>query len=344
MSKRVKKVFVYGRDNVGWSIDKDRENLEFAIKELGYKITKFPFFADYILVVWWNRLLDKKLSIIRFFSKKSKIVAFITNDPNHQNIFFKKVKKIVHLWVCANNFQRDFLRFNKIEESKIFINPFYVNEKQFLKLNDSKKKLSTDLGIDYKKIKNKFIIGSFQRDSQGDNLLKPKWQKDPDFLIDIMIELNSSNFVLLLAGPRRHYIVNRCKKFKIPFIYIGDINFINSKTDDIFVNNLDYATINKLYNLIDLSIVTSKSEGGPKALIESSLTKTLALSTQVGFSNLILDKEAICATEKEFSRKILNSYKDREYRDNLIQKNYRKTISINNRNSYLKRIKEILSK
>ncbi|GAI18879.1 unnamed protein product, partial [marine sediment metagenome] len=96
--------------------------------------------------------------------------------------------------------------------------PFCVDENEFNFLDKSKKEICRILNIDYELIKDRLLIGSFQRDSLGMDLAKPKWQKNPDMLIEILrLTPYKEDLMLILAGPRRHYIINKCKKFKIHF-------------------------------------------------------------------------------------------------------------------------------
>ena len=55
------------------------------------------------------------------------------------------------------------------------------------------------------------------------------------------------------------------------------------------LNTLKWLTVklNKLYNILDLYIVSSRIEGGPQAILESSITKTPILSTDVGVASEI---------------------------------------------------------
>ena len=43
--------------------------------------------------------------------------------------------------------------------------------------------------------------------------------------------------------------------------------------------------INELYNCLDLYIVTSRYEGGPRSILECALTNTPVISTKVGIAN-----------------------------------------------------------
>jgi hypothetical protein len=64
----IKKVYILGCDNIGWSIDKDRKFTIEAIKNIdGYEIVDNIFKADIIYVVWWNQLLNYKYKLFNFF-------------------------------------------------------------------------------------------------------------------------------------------------------------------------------------------------------------------------------------------------------------------------------------
>jgi glycosyltransferase involved in cell wall biosynthesis len=254
----------------------------------------------------------------------------------------KKVLSYVNYWICANEKQKKTLIELGINKSRILYNPFYVDETTFRDLKLSRKDICKQVDIDYKLIKDKFLIGSFQRDSLGSDLRKPKWQKGPELLVQILKGLETKDITLVLAGPRRHYLINQCKKNKIPYIFVGDESRILNNVDDLMVNNLSLEKINLLYNLIDMYLVTSKSEGGPKAVIESALTNTSILSTDVGFAKEMLNKYSICKDVSEFIVKLNRVKEDGEKKENLYIKNYDKVSKTNNYDSFKKRIKKIV--
>ena len=306
----IKKIKILGRDNVGWSIDKDRQNIEYFVSKINnVKLVNNFFRANLLFFVWYNQVY--RLRYLLLWYKKilnKRIIAVITNDITGYYDKFSKLKNIVNFWVSPNNKVSKFLDNNKADYFQI---PFYVSPKIFYPINEDKEKITKKLGIDYESIRNKILIGSFQRDSLGSDLNKPKWQKNPDLLINIMKELGRERFVLVLAGPRRHYIISQCKKNNINYIFLGDYSFIEKNEDDLKNNNLEDKKINLLYNLIDFYIVSSKSEGGPKAIIESLLTKTRIFSTRVGLSeDFLLENELY--SEDNFSNIItqINNFKD----------------------------------
>lgn len=306
MKQQNKRVFILGEEGTGWSIDKDRYYTIKAIQSIEhFEITDNIFISDIIYVVWWNKLFDWKFKLFnKLFNKK--IIATITNDLSHQENLVIELANKVDVIVYANSKQKDkFIKLG-IQEKCLYFNPFYVDEKIFKKLEFSKEEICTKFGIDFSMIKGKKLIGSFQRDSLGEDLSKPKWQKDPDMLIDIMKKLDKKDYILLLTGPRRHYVINKCKRYNIDYIFVGDESYIDKNIDDLDKNALTIENMPYLYNLIDLYLVSSRAEGGPKAIPESILCGCSILSTDVGFAKDFLDDGSIYSSCDDAIEKILN--------------------------------------
>lgn len=344
MNPKKIKIFIFGRDKVNWSIDKDRETITFFLKKNNFKITKNIFKSTHVFCVWADLLLSSYywwLLMIKIIFK-FKIIAVITNDISFYPQKLNRLKKYVDIFIAPSSKIYDLLNANGLKVCKI---PFFVNPNIFKPLNLKKEEICKRLDIKWNLLKDKIIIGSFQRDSLGTNLLKPKWQKNPDLLIKILEKLPKEKTIFLLAGPRRHYIIDRCIEKKINFLFYGDYSYIKNKKDDISVNNLLPQKINLLYNLIDLYIVSSKSEGGPKQILESALTKTLIFSTNVGLApdflhpNLIFNKENL----NELIEKIYQFIKSPKSFTNYLDYNYQKTISEMNEDLLIKKYRNVIS-
>jgi glycosyltransferase involved in cell wall biosynthesis len=128
----------------------------------------------------------------------------------------------------------------------------------------------------------KFIVGSFQRDTEG-NTMKPKLEKGPDRLVGCIEQLHTQHDLLvLLGGWRRGFIMGELTKRNIPFV-LGE--------------KVTQATLNAAYNACDLYLVTSRHEGGPQSLLECAATHTPILSTDVGMARDILTADSIFVPE-----------------------------------------------
>ena len=112
-----------------------------------------------------------------------------------------------------------------------------------------------------------YLIGNFHRDSEGDDLLRPKLVKGPDLFVEIVKILRQmgQNIHIVLAGPRRHWIRQQLQHNNIPFTFFGEDT---GARDDKSVNIQSKEMLNILYNILDLYIVSSRSEGGPQSIME----------------------------------------------------------------------------
>mgnify|MGYP006264644971 FL=1 len=106
---------------------------------------------------------------------------------------------------------------------------------------------------------NSYLIGSFQRDTEGHDLISPKLSKGPDRFIEIISKLETNKPIhVLLSGKRRNFVINELEKINVPYSYFEMV---------------DIQTLNRLYNSLDLYIVTSRVEGGPQAIVECAMSK-----------------------------------------------------------------------
>ena len=74
--------------------------------------------------------------------------------------------------------------------------------------------------------------------------------------------------------------------------------------------------MNELYNILDRYVVSSRVEGGPRAIVECAITKTPIISTKVGIAEEILSKESIYDNVDE----VLNCKINIEYAYNNVNK------------------------
>ncbi len=162
-----------------------------------------------------------------------------------------------------------------LTEKKISSLPFWVNQNKWFEINEK-----IELRNAFNLSKQDYLIGSFQRDTEGHDLISPKLSKGPDIFIKIVKEIYSENknLKVILSGKRRNYIIKNLEEANIPYRY-----FEMAPID----------VVNKLYNILDLYLVTSRVEGGPQAILECGITKTPIISTNVGVAPEILHEDSI---------------------------------------------------
>jgi hypothetical protein len=348
------KIYIDGIENIGWAIDSNRANLQEALKRLMFDETDSVLKADIVHNIWWDNLFNDKIFktiLSQISEKRSNLIVsamnFIDFDPSAMKSFnvevFNKVKSVTFLWIAPGSKQLGIF-------DRLGINaecmPLLVDTKLFRPLRDkiSKMEIAQKYNIPWNLIKDKVIIGSFQRDSLGSDLTKPKWQKGPDILLELLKILPRDKYVLLLTSPRRHYLISECKKNHIPFFYLGT----ETKEDDIILNNLDHGIFPELYNLLDLYLIASRSEGGPTAIIESTSTKTFVLSTDVGLASDYLVKENIFSDIEKYKAALFDyvtNFKLRDlYINTIVEKQFKKCMELSSDDAIDNKLKYIYSR
>ncbi len=322
------KIHINGKDGKAWAIDMIRKDTENALIRLGLSQTRNFITADIIHNIWWNNFLKIKYIPIRF---KKNIILTAVNfiDLENKNYFllkeFHQANKYAKVWISPSEKQTRILE--KYCQQVVTI-PYYLNFKLFNYYeNINKQTIYKKYGIPENLLKDKIVISSFQRDSLGNDLSKPKWQKGPELLIDLLKDLPKDKFILLLSGPRRHFVINQCKKYNIPYYYIGK----EIKVDDINVNALPFTEMPDLYRITDLYLVTSKSEGGPKAILEATSLKTPIFSTDVGLAADFLNKKNVFSDKKQYKKAVynfVNNYtENNEQIKSIVEEQYHNCIS-----------------
>jgi glycosyltransferase involved in cell wall biosynthesis len=125
-----------------------------------------------------------------------------------------------------------------------------------------------------------FIIGSFQRDTEGSDLISPKLEKGPDLFADVVKKISNhiENVYVLLGGWRRQYVISRLEKDNIKYK---------------FIKMAPLEELRKMYAACDLYIVSSRCEGGPQAILEASAMKVPIISRDVGMASAVLPASCI---------------------------------------------------
>ena len=185
---------------------------------------------------------------------------------------FYKLDKFVDYYHTISD--KSYEQLFSLTSKKIYNFPFWVNSKLWFDIPESSK-----LKTKYKIPEDRYIIGSFQRDTEGKDRSSPKLSKGPDRFFEIVKKMGEERKIfVLLAGYRRQYIIKLLEKYKIEYIYYEKVSF---------------EELNELYNCLDLYIVSSRVEGGPQSIFECGLSKTPIISTDVGIAKKVLATESI---------------------------------------------------
>lgn len=182
--------------------------------------------------------------------------------------------QITTVYHVYNQRTYDFIR--PLTNKQIHFIPYWANQ-NIWKKTDDKSQLRQQYGIpDDPHV---IVIGSFQRDTEGRDLISPKLEKGPDLLCDFIEKKSTQEKVfVVLAGWRRQYVMARLSSSSVAFKYF---------------EKPSQSVVNDLYQTLDLYPVTARHEGGPQSLIECGLLQVPVVSRPVGIAEQVLPSCAI---------------------------------------------------
>ena len=291
MKNRIIRFTTKGGDFNSWALDQMLSYVRNGIEsKTNWKYVESIKFADVVIFGWYVGFLENRI----FLNKHQIIICLLENDTKYvySNLFNIQELKRIDLWLTQSSIEKTRLREKGINS---LIMPYVKNlDRKNLNIKKSDSKIIEKI----KRLKrnNKKLIVSIQRDSSFyENKWIAKEQKNPNYLLEIYKESEKLDlpFILILCGPRRHWIINELDNNKLHYIFLGD------KPDeyDDYSNKLPRTLVLRILKECDFSIVTSNWEGGPLCIIESLEVGTLTFSTSVGFSNDLLPKEMILTGE-----------------------------------------------
>lgn len=259
-------------DSAAWSLMWDAIELDKICRQIGIRsLIAFKNLAFRNQSVFY---VDRR-RILKEWQKKNHRVAFpyYHGNPHKDNESKDMLKTLsrhhseIDRIQVTNSFMEEHILNTGIDPNKIFRIPIGVNLslfEQFTQENKAAIRLKLDLP------ESAVVIGSFQKDGNGwEEGLIPKLIKGPDIFLETIRILKDSipELFVLLTGPARGYVKKGLEEIGIPYKHIV--------LDD-------YAKIGLYYSALDLYIISSRDEGGPKALLESMASGIPVVSTKVG--------------------------------------------------------------
>lgn len=272
--KPYSRLILYG-DNIGWVLDWEMRELRGISRKLGVRLVKpiwkhaaspqSIFFSNHFVLANddWLNLLPNRIGFAYFHGKPNTGDALFDDfykslTKNHENISRIQVSHSEMLHVALET---------KIDPSKVFVIPIGINTDFFpFRTMEQKKTARNKLGIP----QSAFVVGSFQKDGVGwGDGMEPKLIKGPDVFVDTLrlLKKDVPELHVLLSGPARGYVKKGLDDANIPCTHV----YFNS-----------YPDVAKLFQALDLYIVASRQEGGPKAILESMASGVPLVTTRVG--------------------------------------------------------------
>ncbi len=222
------KVFLTGGDGIGWAVDEDLRLIAKALEPTADLVDLDD--SDVVFSVWWEGLM--LLPREKLIGKR--IVCAIPGEPFR---YFglpghHRAMTMVGHWITHTSHAQKQMSGLGIRTTVI---PYLIDVHTFKPLPQDDQDLIA-LKAQWNVPSRTYLIGSFQRDTEGADLQTPKRVKGPDVFVEALrcLQRRGLPFHVVLAGPRRHWMIRTLTELDIPFTYVGQV----VQTDDIETNSL----------------------------------------------------------------------------------------------------------
>src|SRR4030042_619279 len=162
---------------------------------------------------------------------------------------------------------RDVVLASGIAPEKVFLIPTAIHLSCFpVQTKESRRQARAQLGLPQSAV----VVGSFQKDGNGwGEGLEPKLIKGPDIFLQTLEILKGRipELFVLLSGPARGYVKKGLERLQVPYQHL----YLQS-----------YPEVGKLFQALDVYLVSSRQEGGPKAVLEAMASGVPLVTTRVG--------------------------------------------------------------
>jgi len=223
----------------------------------------------WIIAPWqWNMISQDILREKKVVCTIHHIVPDKFNQNNLREFLYRD--QFVDAYIVPNKYTKRMVK--QLTTKPVKKIEYWFNSELWNPLNkeDCREQLSID--------RDRFVIGSFQRDTEGGDLVSPKLEKGPDLFCDYVEKIKTEKTLVLLGGWRRQYVINRLKNAGVEYKYIE-----MAPIED----------VKKMYAACDLYVVSSRHEGGPQALFEAAAMKVPIVSNPVGIAESVLTSKCV---------------------------------------------------
>jgi glycosyltransferase involved in cell wall biosynthesis len=268
------RLFVVG-DRGGWSVDEDATHLSATARRLGYEVgppgwARFGGRQSVFLMSHFEAFQPRWLG-----SSHRLATAYLHGRPGTPGMpefddafaaLRRDAGRLARIQVTHDEMY-DLVLSAGVEPSRVFRIPIGIDLEHFpLGDAEARARAREELGLPA----DAFVAGSFQKDGVGwDEGLEPKLIKGPDVLVAALERLSAQapELAVLLTGPARGYVRRELERLGIPYRHV----VAGSR-----------AELARAYHALDVYLVASRQEGGPKGVLESMATGVPLVTTRVG--------------------------------------------------------------
>jgi glycosyltransferase involved in cell wall biosynthesis len=267
------KLYVVG-DRLGWSIDDDRTRLIATARRLGYDVgrnatLRFSRGRAVFQHNHFNALQKQWLESshrlgLSYFHGRPRTEGYPEFDRAYDALRHN-ASRIDRVQVTHDE-MRELVVDAGVPEERVFKIPIGIDLEHF--------------PLACERIASSFVIGSFVKDGIGmADGLEPKSIKGPDVFVAVVARLRERirDLAVLLTGPARGYVRRELERLGVPHHHL----LLSSREE-----------LGLAYHDVDVCLVTSRQEGGPKAALEAMASGVPFVSTRVGqAAELVRDGE-----------------------------------------------------
>lgn len=267
----------YVAPGVNWSLDWDGRYITEGVQEqFGLKaqvISDPRHLSGQIL--HYGSLWDMAAHMDTAYSGRNQIVGTIfhgqKDDPAFQDAFARVLAgkaKFAVIHTASQIMEQRLLEWG-VSADKLVRIPLGVDLQRFVPVASELKLAARERwGVPADAI----CVGSFHKDGVGmGEGFEPKSIKGPDIFLKVVELVNKQRPIfVLLSAPARGYVKRGLESIGVPYKHI--------LLDD-------YLQIPNLYQMLDVYLMTSREEGGPKGVLEALACGIPLVATRVGLAS-----------------------------------------------------------
>jgi glycosyltransferase involved in cell wall biosynthesis len=271
---KASRLFVVG-DDFGWSIDDDRDRLSAAARRLGYDVAPAAWarFAERQAVFHHDhfgalqpRWLESSHRLgLSYFHGRPGTPGYPEFDRAYETLK-RNAQRIDRVQVTHAE-MHELVVGAGVDPEKVHRIPIGVDLDNFpLADQTARTRARAELGIP----QSAFVVGSFVKDGVGlGDGSEPKLVKGPDTLVASLARLHEEipELLVLLTGPARGYVRRELESRGVAQRHA----LLETRAD-----------LGRAYHALDVTLVASRQEGGPKAVLESLAAGVPLVTTRVG--------------------------------------------------------------
>jgi glycosyltransferase involved in cell wall biosynthesis len=271
----------------GWAVNEDRRLTRAALDPI-VEWVDAPRDAQVIHACWWEPLMRLDRAAV----EGKHVLCHMAGDPARvlTETPFGGALRRVNAWVAQSlgAFEK-----MKLLAGRVAYVPYAVDEAWF---EPPRGPASEAVDRARREIPaGAYVISNFHRDTAGaafaPGMDVPKLVKGPDLFVEILAALQGRgrNVAALIAGPRRHWVRARLRERGVPCVFAGR----EIAGEDYPANILPASDMAHLYSMSTLVLCTSRSEGGPRGVLEAAAAGCAQLSTPVGLAPDVLHPDCL---------------------------------------------------